>query len=181
MSDCTSCCWCRNAFEGQLEYDLGNLAAFHPAPVDAEEFRSDPDGACLELASRITQSLVARIFQLPVEPSAVGPIAQLPAPTTQLPRSKPLPKPREPTRWEKFAQQKGIQKRKGTKLVYDEHNQEWRRRFGYNRASNKDSIPIVEAKAGDEVRASVRMHSKVLTAEHSLCYPLRATLVRLAC
>lgn len=47
----------------------------------------------------------------------MGRIAQLPPPSTPLPRAKPLPKPREPTKWEAFAQRKGIVKRKRGKEV----------------------------------------------------------------
>ncbi len=57
----------REEYDGGLDYDLGNLMASDPAPVDAERLRADPDGACLELATRITQSLVARLFELPSE------------------------------------------------------------------------------------------------------------------
>ena len=57
----------REEYEGGLDYDLGNLMASDPSPVDAERLRADPDGTCLELATRITQSLVARLFELPSE------------------------------------------------------------------------------------------------------------------
>jgi regulator of ribosome biosynthesis len=55
----------------------------------------------------------------------------LPAPTTTLPREKPLPKPKEETRWEKFAKEKGIVKRKRERMVFDETAQEWKPRFGF--------------------------------------------------
>ena len=69
-------------------------AAFDPSPVDAEALRRDPAAVCLDLATRITQSLIARIFALPSEASAVGRLAKLPPPSTPLPRAKPLPKVR---------------------------------------------------------------------------------------
>ena len=50
-----------------MDYDLGNMMACDPSPVDAERLRADPAGACLEMATRITQSLVARLFELPSE------------------------------------------------------------------------------------------------------------------
>ena len=50
------------------------------------------------------QALTGRLFALPSEPAPVGRIAELPPPTTVLPREKPLPKPRPPTKWELFAQ-----------------------------------------------------------------------------
>jgi len=78
-----------------------------------------------------------------------GRLATLPAPNTPLPREKPLPKARPLTKWEKFAQQKGIQKKKRSKLVYDEDQQEWRRRYGYKRAGDIGDVAVVDAKASD--------------------------------
>lgn len=54
-------------------------------------------------------------------------------------------------RWEKFAQQKGITKRKRSVKVWDEEQQEWRRRFGYKRAGDLSDVPIVEADADAKV------------------------------
>jgi regulator of ribosome biosynthesis len=96
--------------------------------------------------------LVGRLFLLPSRSVPEGRVAQLPPPTTALPRAKPLPKPREPTRWEKFATRKGIVKKKRSALVFDEQEQEWRRRYGYKRANDIKDIPIVEAGANDEVQ-----------------------------
>ena len=144
---------CRDAFEGDLNFDLGNLTAFDPSPVDAELFATDSDAACLSVASKITQALVAQLFALPSEAVDVSRVAQLPAPTTALPRAKPVPKPREPTKWEKFAQQKGITKHKRSREVWDEETKELKRRHGFN--SIKDDRPaIIEAKASDQVGLS---------------------------
>jgi hypothetical protein len=49
-------------------------------------------------------------------------------------------------------QEKGIRKRKRSKLVYDEEAGEWRRRHGYKRANDDNEVPVIEAKAGDMVR-----------------------------
>lgn len=131
---------------------MGNLAAYDPSPVDAEQFAANPDAACLTVATKITQSLVAKLFALPSEAADVGRVAQLPPPTTALPRAKPVPKPREPTKWEKFAQQKGITKHKRSREVWDEGTQDFKRRFGYG--SVKDDQPaIMDAKPSDQVRA----------------------------
>lgn len=64
---------------------------------------------------------------------------------------KPLPAPRELTRWEQFAQRKGIQKKKKDKLVWDESVGEWRRRFGYKRVNDPKDIHVLPAKATDQV------------------------------
>lgn len=81
----------------------------------------------------------------------VGRIAHLPAPKTPLPRAKPLPKPRAQTKWEQFAQRKGIVKKKRSKEVWDEEAGEYRRRFGYKRAGDESEVPIIEATADDKV------------------------------
>ena len=82
----------------------------------------------------------------------VGRVAQLPPPAYPLPRQKPLPAPRAPTRWEAFAAKKGIQKKKRPTVVWDEDAGEWRRRHGYKRAGDAREVPIIEASAADKVR-----------------------------
>jgi regulator of ribosome biosynthesis len=74
---------------------------------------------------------------------------ELPPPTTLLPREKPLPTPRPPTRWELFAQRKGIQKRKRSKLEFDEAAGDWKRRHGKDRANDPLDVPFIEAKASE--------------------------------
>mmetsp|Transcript_28925 Transcript_28925/g.81464 ORF Transcript_28925/g.81464 Transcript_28925/m.81464 type:complete len:352 (+) Transcript_28925:246-1301(+) len=142
-----------DGYAGSLEFDLGNLMAFEPAALDDAKFARDGsrDEACQELAQDITQSLVAKVFGLPSEKAEVGRMALLPPPSAHLPRAKPLPKPRAPTKWEVFAQQKGIQKKKRSKLVFDEAAGEWRRRFGYKRANDDNDIAVIEATADDEI------------------------------
>ena len=130
-----------------VELDLGNLLAFDPsAPATRDEAEAQAQ------ATALTQALMNALLQLPSEATPVGRVAALPPPTTPLPRAKPLPKPREPTKWEKFAQQKGIVKRKRSALVFDESEQGFKRRYGYQRAN--EGPPVLEAKAGDEVGLS---------------------------
>ncbi len=59
--------------------------------------------------------------------------------------------PRPPTKWEKFAAQKGIVKKKRSKLTFDEGEQAWKRRYGYQKANDQAAVPIIEASAADEV------------------------------
>lgn len=83
---------------------------------------------------------------------ANGVLLSLPAPNTLLPRHKPLPTPKAPTKWELFARKKGIGKysskpgaaladqERRKKLVYDEASGEWVPRWGYkgkNKAENE--------------------------------------------
>jgi regulator of ribosome biosynthesis len=89
------------------------------------------------LARDGTQALINALFSLPTKSSPDGSLAQLPPPVYQLPRAKPLPKPKPPTKWERFAQAKGIQKKRKEKKVWDEEKQEWVNRWGKD-AKNKE-------------------------------------------
>lgn len=95
---------CREAHEGPLTFDLGNLTAWDASAPDPAAFAAGTDAACHTLAQSIFQTLAARLFALPSEAAPVGRVASLPAPTTVLPREKPIPKPKPPTKWEIFAQ-----------------------------------------------------------------------------
>ena len=145
-----------------LFFDLGNLACFDPSPVDEGEARTNPDGCCHQLATGLAQALVERLFALPNKPSEAGRVVQLPLPAMPLPRAKPLPRSRAPTKWELFAQRKGIQKQKRSKLVFDEASGQWRRRYGYKRADDPDAVPILEAKPGEQARELGRVGASSL-------------------
>ena len=132
------------------------------------------------LAARAAQSLVAGLWGLPSSPAPVGRLADLPRPSTPLPRAKPPPAPRAPTRWEAFAAQKGIAKRKRSKLVYDEDAGEWRRRHGYKRAGDDADVHVVDAKPGDRpgsdpfTEAAAARRDKVRTNERQRVANLKA-------
>ncbi|NWS81216.1 RRS1 protein, partial [Toxostoma redivivum] len=138
--------------ELELEYDLGNLVAVdrNPPPAAALRGAGPRREALLQaLARDNTQLLVSRLWELPAERAggAGGPL--LPEPTFRLPREKPPPKPRPPTRWEQFARLKGIRRKKKTSLVWDEQAKEWRRRWGYRRAGGDPSRAwLAEVPAG---------------------------------
>jgi regulator of ribosome biosynthesis len=82
------------------------------------------------LARDGVQALMASLFSLPTKASPDGPLAVLPPPVYQLPRAKPLPKPKPPTKWEKFAAAKGISHKTKEKKVWDEEKQDWVDRWG---------------------------------------------------
>ncbi|NWR09676.1 RRS1 protein, partial [Paradoxornis webbianus] len=109
--------------ELELEYDLGNLLAMDSTPPPAAALRgAGPRREALlrALARDNTQLLVSQLWGLPAERAggAGGPlVAQLPEPTFRLPREKPPPKPRPPTRWEQFARLKGIRRKKKRERV----------------------------------------------------------------
>jgi regulator of ribosome biosynthesis len=98
------------------------------------------------------QCLFSALFTLPTQASPDGPLAKLPPPVTQLPRSKPLPKPKPPTKWERFAAAKGIQHKKRDRREWDEEKQEWVNRWGRdgkNKQKEEQWITEVPANAGE--------------------------------
>lgn len=135
-----------------IQIDLGNLMAYSPnhhfasIPSSREELVKE----CLEKGAELAQALADALFNLPATEDVDGPIVKLPPPTTKLPRQKHLPKPKPPTKWELFAQKKGIKKRKKDKIAYDEKSGTWKRTYGYDRANDEDDVPIIEAKPSDE-------------------------------
>lgn len=119
----------------------------------------------LKLARENVQLLVNNIFSQETRREAHAILAVLPDASTRLPREKKvrvevfpfepartaaaqIPKPKPPTRWEKFAMLKGIQNRKRSRMVYDEAHDEYRPRWGYKRANNKE-FGIIELNAND--------------------------------
>jgi len=113
-----------------LEADLGLLTITDPNPIDQESYIADLESHLQALARDGVQSLLTQIFALPTQSSIHGPLAVLPRPTTKLPRAKPLPKPKAPTKWEIFAKAKGITHRNKDKKVWHEEKQEWVNRWG---------------------------------------------------
>lgn len=75
------------------------------------------------------------MWDLPSERVEEAIVVKLPTPKCTLPRSKPVPKPRPLTKWQQFAKTKGIQKKKKSKLSWDEQLQKWVPLYGYRRAA----------------------------------------------
>ncbi|KAF9266325.1 RRS1-domain-containing protein [Marasmius fiardii PR-910] len=116
--------------ETPLDVDAGFLTVTDPNPIEEDTYNSNLEEHLQALARDGVQTLLSKLFSLPTLPSPDGPLAQLPPPTTLLPRAEPLPKPKPLTKWEQFAQAKGIQKKKKDKKVWDEERQEWVNRWG---------------------------------------------------
>lgn len=98
------------------------------------------------------QALLSTLFSLPTTSSADGPLARLPQSTTELPRAKPLPKPKPPTKWELFARAKGIQKKRVDRKVWDEEKQDWANRWGRDGKNKQEETQwLTEVPANAEV------------------------------
>lgn len=139
-----------------VELDLGNLAAF--------DTRVGLTGTPAEVAAQGLQELVRGVFSLPAETTDDGRFVALPPGAFHLPREKAIPKERARTKWEQFALEKGIQKRKRDRLVLDDATGEYVPRYGRGSRNDLARDAVLPHKAGmpddwnpfDERRAEKR-------------------------
>jgi len=62
---------------------------------------------------------------------------KLPDPILKLPRSKPIPKPKQLSKWEKYRVEKGLPPRqKRSRMIFSELAQDWVPRWGKGRYNN---------------------------------------------
>ena len=87
----------------------------------------------IERATERVQLMIRKVFTLPDagRPKDGGRLVMLPDMTTPLPREKPVPKPKPQTKWEAFAEKKGIVKKKRSRMLYDEDSESYKPRYGY--------------------------------------------------
>lgn len=130
--------------EVQLTFDLGNLLASDLNHIDTTRLRQESDDYLKELGRDNTQLLINEIWKLPITRVEESVVVELPPPTTILPREKPIPKQKAPTKWEQFAKTKGITKRKRSHMVFDEKTQEWKPRWGYKRINDSKDDWLIE-------------------------------------
>lgn len=88
-------------------------------------FRSQKDEYLSNLSRDNTQYLFNKIWQLPTERIDETVVVTLPDPIFVLPRAQRVPKPKPLTKWQEFAKEKGIQKKKKDKATWDEQLQKW--------------------------------------------------------
>ncbi|TFK55633.1 RRS1-domain-containing protein [Heliocybe sulcata] len=135
-----------------LQVDAGLLTVTDLNPVDKESYDANTEDYLLSTARDGVQTLFAALAAFPTVSSPYGALTQLPPPTTELPRAKPLPKPKPPTKWEQFAKAKGIQKKRKDRKVWDEEKQDWVNRWGRD-GKNKEGEDawLSEVKQGADV------------------------------
>ena len=114
------------AFPGPVDVDVGNLVVSEAGVLEREKFsllsgggltREEREENIRRHARDVLQRLVGELFALPSESDVNGRFALLPPGQTKFPRSLPLPSLVKPkTKWEKFAEEKGIKKRKRRKM-----------------------------------------------------------------
>lgn len=82
--------------------------------------RSDKSDYLKDLTRDNVQLIVSDLWEQPTERVEESIVAKLPPPSFVLPRMRKCPVPRPLTKWEKYAQEKGIKKTKKAKKVFDE-------------------------------------------------------------
>lgn len=145
-----------------VTYDLGNLAVFDTNVLDKDALDTsnvNREEIIKELSRDNVQLLINQLLSLPIKTttdstSSSMTLLQLPDPVAELPREKPLPKPRQLTKWEKFAAKKGIKSKvKEGKKVFDEATGEWVNKWGYKGINKKlDDQWLVEV--DDDVKGT---------------------------
>lgn len=135
-----------------VTYDLGNLSVFDTNVIDRNDLDSS-NAKREEVIKSVTrdnvQLLINQLLSLPIKKTtehtggnsgqgATVALLQLPEPSSELPREKPLPKPKALTKWQKFAAKKGIKpKERAGKMVFDEATGKWAPKWGYNGINKK--------------------------------------------
>ncbi|KYK58212.1 hypothetical protein DCS_05225 [Drechmeria coniospora] len=120
-------------------FDLGHLLAEDPNAITLD--RSAIEQSLAEIARDGAQSLINQLLTTcPLSSTTDGVLLTLPAPTTRLPREKPVPEAKPPTKWERFAAKKGIKpktREQRKNLAFDEDSGEWKRKWGYKALNKK--------------------------------------------
>ena len=126
-------------------FDLGHLLCNDANPLPS--LQQDKEAALASTAQQCAQGLINQLLTAcPIQRDSDGDLMiKLPDPTTPLPREKPVPKVKEKTKWERFAEKKGIKaKRKDGKLAYDEAKGDWVPKYGYKGKKTGDGDWLVE-------------------------------------
>ncbi|KAK4997894.1 Rhodanese-related sulfurtransferase [Elasticomyces elasticus] len=118
-------------------FDLGNLLCNDPNPLPPSAALTEADLA--STARDCAQALLNQLLTAcPITRTPDGVALTLPPPTTPLPREKPIPVEKPMSKWQAFANKKGIKgKKREGKMEYDEASGEWRPKWGY-KGTNKD-------------------------------------------
>merc|ERR1712037_6406 len=118
----------------QPELDLGHMLAIDPNQTEFSEEKMPSEEDLMELGRDCAQLPINSLWQLETERVEEAVVAHLPPPTFVLPREKPCPKPKPMTKWEKYAKEKGIdKKKKKDRLVWDDVVSKWVPQFGYKK------------------------------------------------
>ncbi|KAI1118973.1 ribosomal biogenesis regulatory protein [Nemania sp. NC0429] len=132
-------------------FDLGFLLANDANPITtstpAEPSSLGVDALETQLIATARDGAQALINQLlttcPITSTPQGVLLSLPAPSTALPREKPLPEAKPPTKWQQFAAKRGIkpktrEQRRMRSQKFNEETGEWEKTWGFNKDGRVD-------------------------------------------
>ena len=152
-------------------YDLGNLVVEDPNPITLDH--DSIEQSLAEVARDGAQSLINQLLTTcPLNTTKDGVLLSLPQPSTRLPREKPVPQPKPPTKWERFAAKKGIKpktREQRRNIKFDEDTGDWQRKWGYGGMNKREQDqPIMEVdmaaekerKEGTTIRGDNRRERK---------------------
>ena len=132
-----------------LTIDMGLLAAWDPTVVTMPKAGTKREDHFRNLARDNVQIILNRMNEASQIENGER-LLDVPEPTTLLPRARPVPTPKPPTKWEQFAKRKGIQSNKNRdKLVWDEATRKWVPRYGYQKVRNEREKNWVEELPGN--------------------------------
>jgi regulator of ribosome biosynthesis len=123
-------------------FDLALLVATDPNPLTIPSQPGDSREQHLADTTRDgAQSLINQLLTTcRITSTPEGVHLTLPPISTPLPREKPLPAQKPPTRWERFAKKKGLTSKtrdQRRNLAFDEETQQWRPKWGYGGMNKK--------------------------------------------
>ncbi|VDL73001.1 unnamed protein product [Nippostrongylus brasiliensis] len=117
----------------------------HLIIVDNDAIEGDVSQNMLSRARNNAQYLFNKIWELNRKTVDNVVVACLPPSTFIMPREKKIPEKKEPTKWEKYAAEKGIaKKKKKNKKVFDEATKEWKPTYGYRRGKDDTKDWLIE-------------------------------------
>lgn len=123
-------------------FDLGLLVTTDPNPLTIPTTPSEREPALAAIARDGAQSLINQLLTTcPLTATKTdGVLLSLPPAHTPLPREKPLPQPKPPTKWEQFAKRKGIKpktREQRQNLVWNAATGEWDKKWGFGKVQGK--------------------------------------------
>ncbi|KAI1430048.1 ribosomal biogenesis regulatory protein [Xylaria sp. FL1777] len=132
-------------------FDLGLLLANDANPIntstpaETSSMGVDPLEAQLIATARDgAQGIINQLLTTcPISSTPQGVLLSLPAPSTALPREKPMPEAKAPTKWEQFAAKRGIkpktrEQRRMRSQKYNEETGQWEKTWGFNKHGRID-------------------------------------------
>ncbi|KAK8114556.1 regulator of Ty1 transposition protein 10 [Apiospora kogelbergensis] len=150
-------------------FDLGLLLANDANPLPPSTSSGDLEERLAATARDGAQALINQMLTtLPLSSTPAGVLLTLPQTTTPLPREKPLPAQKEKTKWQQFAERKGIkpktrEQRREKSRTFNEDKGEWEKTWGYKGKRKEGVVPddwVVEVNEKTEREAEEKKKQK---------------------